>query len=108
MTTLGDRIRALRKQAGYTQSEFINILKKQYNLKADRVMLSKWECSKQSPHIETLKCIANALGVSLDYLNGVEEKPSVKLKNISTLNETQIPMYGKIACGNPIECNKCF
>ncbi|MBR3933579.1 MAG: helix-turn-helix domain-containing protein [Clostridia bacterium] len=108
MTTLGDRIRALRKQAGYTQSEFINILKKQYNLKADRVMLSKWECSKQSPHIETLKCIANALGVSLDYLNGVEEKPSVKLKNISTLNETQIPMYGKIACGNPIECNNDY
>ncbi len=105
MATLGDRIRTLRKQAGYTQNEFIEILKKNYSLKADRVMLSKWECSKQSPHIETLKCIANAFGVSLDYLNGIEEKPNVKLKNISELHETKIPMYGQIACGSPIECN---
>ena len=44
MTTLGERIRDLRKKARYTQSEFIDILKKEYNLKADRVMLSKWEC----------------------------------------------------------------
>lgn len=108
MTTLGDRIRDLRKKAGYTQNEFIKILKEQYNLKADRVMLSKWECSKQSPHIETLKCIANALGVSLDYLNGIEEKPNLKLTNISELHETKMPMYGNIACGSPIECNSDF
>lgn len=108
MENLGDRIRKLRKQAGYTQSEFIDILQKEYNLKADRVMLSKWECSKQSPHIETLKCIANAFGVSLDYLNGIEEKPNLKLKNVSQLHETKIPMYGKIACGAPIECNSDF
>jgi len=108
MTTLGERIRSLRKKAGYTQSEFIEILKKQYNLKADRVMLSNWVCSKQCPHIETLKCIANAFGVSLDYLNGIEEKPNVKIKNISHLHETKIPMYGKIACGSPIECNLDF
>ena len=106
MANLGDRIRLLRKQAVYTQKEFIDILKERYNLKADRVMLSKWECSKQSPHIETLKCIADALNVSLDYLlNGVEEKKAVKLKNISPLHETKMPMYGQIACGVPIECN---
>ena len=108
MKTLGERIRELRKQAGYTQSDFINILKKEYNLKADRVMLSKWECSKQCPHIETLKCIANALGVSLDYLNGIEDKPRAKIKNISELHQTKMPMYGNIACGSPIECNSDF
>ena len=108
MKTLGERIRDLRKQAGYTQSEFIDILKKEYNLKADRVMLSKWECSKQCPHIETLKCIANALGVSLDYLNGLEENPKAIIKNITQLHETQMPMYGNIACGSPIECNTDF
>lgn len=109
MTNLGDRIRHLRKEAGYTQNEFIAILKKEYNLKADRVMLSKWECSKQCPHIETLKCIANALDVSLDYLNGIDDaKHNIKLSNISALHETKIPMYGKIACGTPIECNTDF
>jgi len=37
MASLGDRIKELRKKYGYTQSEFINILKEKYNLKADRV-----------------------------------------------------------------------
>ena len=47
MATLGERIKELRKQNGYTQTEFINILKDKYDLKADRVMLSKWECSNE-------------------------------------------------------------
>jgi len=105
MSNLGERIKMLRKQAGYTQSEFIELLKNEYNLKADRVMLSKWECSKQCPHIESLKCIASALNVSLDYLNGIEEKVSLKLNNVSPIHETKMPLYGKIACGTPIECN---
>jgi len=108
MPNLGDRIRELRKKSGYTQSEFIELLRERYSLKADRVMLSKWECSKQSPHIETLKCIADAFGVTLDYLNGVEEKIPLKLKNIAPISETKMPMLGKIACGTPIECNNDY
>ena len=108
MASLGDRIKELRKKHGYTQNEFITILKEKYNLKADRVMLSKWECSKQCPHIETLKCIASAFDVSLDYLNGIEEKQNLKLKNISPAKEVQMPMYSGIACGAPIECNSDF
>lgn len=108
MANLGDRIKELRKSAGYTQSEFIKLLQENYNLKADRVMLSKWECSKQSPHIDTQKCIADAFGVTLDYLNGIEEKPNLRLKNVSPAKEARIPMYGKIACGAPIECNSDF
>ena len=73
MTLIGDKIRTLRKQAGYTQSEFIKILREKYDLKADRVMLSKWECSKQCPQIETLKCIADAFNVSIDYLTSENE-----------------------------------
>ena len=83
MSTLGERIKMLRKQAGYTQNEFIEILKNEYNLKADRVMLSKWECSKQCPHIESLKCIASALNVSLDYLNG----KSFRVENVDFVEE---------------------
>jgi len=108
VSTLGNRIKELRKKSGYTQSEFIELLKEKYGLRADRVMLSKWECSKQTPHIDTQKCIANAFGVTLDYLNGVEEKTNLKLRNISPMKEAKIPMYGKIACGTPIECNVDF
>ncbi len=108
MAVLGERIRQLRKQKGYTQSQFINILKENYGLKADRVMLSKWECNKQCPHIASLRCIADALGVSLDYLNGIEHKENYKLKNVSQLYETKIPMYGDIACGSPIETNSDY
>ncbi len=108
MSSLGERIKELRKSKGYTQSEFIDILKKEYGLKADRVMLSKWECNKQCPHIESLKCIANSLGVTLDYLNGIEQKSNLRIKNITALHETKIPMYGNIACGSPIECNSDY
>lgn len=108
MADIGSRIRELRKKAGFTQSEFVEILRNKYNLKADRVMLSKWECSKQCPQTETQKCIADAFGVSLDYLNGIEEKHSLKLKNITPVYETKMPIYGKIACGSPIECNLEF
>ena len=53
MDDIGSRIRELRKKSGFTQSEFVEILRNKYNLKADRVMLSKWECSKQCPQPET-------------------------------------------------------
>ena len=39
MATLGDKIKELRKQNGYTQNEFITLLKERFGLKADRVML---------------------------------------------------------------------
>ncbi|MBQ3045618.1 MAG: helix-turn-helix transcriptional regulator [Clostridia bacterium] len=66
----GDIIRALRKKAGMTQTELSEKLNREFGLKTDRVMISKWETGFQTPVVSTLSCIAELFGVSLDYLNG--------------------------------------
>ena len=68
----GEKIRALRKKAGMTQTELSERLNREYGLKTDRVMISKWETGFQTPVVSTLSCIAKVFGVSLDYLNGNE------------------------------------
>ena len=70
----GDKIRALRKEAGMTQTELSEKLNREYGLKTDRVMISKWETGFQTPVVSTLSCIAKVFGVTLDYLNGGENK----------------------------------
>lgn len=70
----GDKIRALRKEAGMTQTELSEKLNREYGLKTDRVMISKWETGFQTPVVSTLSCIAKVFGVTLDYLNGGEKK----------------------------------
>lgn len=70
----GEKIKALRKQAGMTQTELSEKLNKEFGLKTDRVMISKWETGFQTPVVATLSCIARLFGVSLDYLNGTQEK----------------------------------
>jgi transcriptional regulator with XRE-family HTH domain len=68
----GEKIRALRKKAGMTQTELSEKLNSEYGLKTDRVMISKWETGFQTPVVSTLSCIAKVFGVTLDYLNGAE------------------------------------
>ena len=68
----GEKIRALRKKAGMTQTELSERLNREFGLKTDRVMISKWETGFQTPVVSTLSCIAKVFGVSLDYLNGME------------------------------------
>ena len=73
MSELGERIKALRKEKHLTQSALMDILRNDYNLKTDRVMISKWETGFQTPQADTLKILAKALDVSVDFLlTGVE------------------------------------
>jgi len=106
MSELGDRIKNLRKEKHLTQLQLMNILRNKYDMKTDRVMISKWETGFQTPHIDTLKILAEVLEVSADFLlTGVENITS------DTSEETSIPvkkirMLGSIACGTPIFCNE--
>jgi len=68
----GEKIRALRKKAGMTQTELSEKLNRDFGLKTDRVMISKWETGFQTPVVSTLSCIAKVFGVSLDYLDGAD------------------------------------
>lgn len=73
----GEKIRALRKKAGMTQTELSEKLNREFGLKTDRVMISKWETGFQTPVVSTLSCIAKLFGVTLDYLNGTENNNEI-------------------------------
>ena len=107
MSELGERIKSLRKERHLTQSALMEILRNEYNLKTDRVMISKWETGFQTPQADTLKILAKVLDVSVDFLlTGVEaiaesiQEPSIPVKKVR--------MLGSIACGTPIFCNEEF
>ncbi len=106
MSELGDRIKSLRKQKHLTQSGLMNILRNDYNLKTDRVMISKWETGFQTPQTETLKTIADVLDVSVDFLlTGIEPVVQDKEEELA-FPIKKIRMLGSIACGTPIFCNE--
>lgn len=96
----------LRKEKHLTQSKLTDILRNDYDLKTDRVMISKWETGFQTPHIDTLKIIANVLGVSVDYLLTGVEAIATDLSEDSPVPVKKVRMLGSIACGTPIFCNE--
>ena len=59
-----NRIRELRKQYNYTQTELANLCK------TTTSNVSGWECGKWQPDNDTLIMIANAFDVTVDYLLG--------------------------------------
>ena len=67
---LGEKIKLLRKKNKWTQEQLAEKLNKEFGLKTDRVMISKWETGFQTPVVYTISCLAKIFGVSIDYLSG--------------------------------------
>ncbi len=99
MNILGNRIKALRKQAGLNQIELAAALNREYGFKVDRVMVSKWETGFQTPVIGTVKCIAEFFNVSLDYLMGENDSGDRMPSPQITENYTTFPVIGEVAAG---------
>ena len=93
---IGEKIRKLRKQNHWRQDQLAEILNKEFGLKTDRVMISKWETGYQTPVIYTISCLAKVFNVSIDYLNG-NDVMQPKEKGVS------IPVLGYVRAGIPIE-----
>lgn len=106
MSELGERIRFLRKQKHLTQADLMNILRNDFSLKTDRVMISKWETGFQTPQADTLRIIAKVLGVSLDYLLTGTKQIVNESSEDNSIPVKKIRMLGSIACGTPIFCNE--
>jgi len=106
MSELGDRIKYLRKERHLTQSALMDILRNKYDMKTDRVMISKWETGFQTPHIDTLKILAEVLEVSTDFLLTGVETIQTEASDTSSIPVKKIRMLGSIACGTPIFCNE--
>ena len=98
--SLGNRIKELRKNAGFTQEELGEKVGVQKNA------VSKWEKErvKNIPH-DTVEKLAEIFGVSSSYIWTGEEMPYFP-ENIEPLGEMRkIDLYGSIACGEPIWAN---
>lgn len=68
MSTFGERLRQCRKAAGLTQEDLAKICK------TTKQNISRYETSQREPQLDTAAVIANALGVSLEYLWNGKEK----------------------------------
>lgn len=93
---IGEKIRKLRKENHWRQDQLADILNREFGLKTDRVMISKWETGYQVPVLYTISCLAKIFNVSIDYLNG-DGVAKINNKGVS------IPVLGYVRAGIPIE-----
>jgi transcriptional regulator with XRE-family HTH domain len=65
--TIGQRIRRARQSKGWTQAEL------GFRARLRETTICRYELGHQTPNIKNLSRIADALGVSVDYLLGRRE-----------------------------------
>lgn len=75
---LGERVKELRKEAGWTQGELAE------KVGTDARQVSRYENGRITPSLEVLARIAEALNVSLDYLvfEDVPRRPLHAAENV--------------------------
>ena len=83
MIDIANRITLLRKQKGWSQTELAKIIG------CSREIISKYEKESVMPSIEIAKKIADAFGVSLDYLVGEGQNAKFDKKMIIRLQEIE-------------------
>ena len=83
-SNFGLKLKELRISHGLSQQELAQ------KLNCHKNVISNYELGKRIPNGDTLADIARVVGVSVDYLLGLE-KP--KMLPISGLNDTLAPLY---------------
>ena len=86
---IGEKIKELRKQKGWTQEELAE------KLFVSRTAVSKWESGKGTPNIDSLKDISAIFAVSIDELLSGEELISIaKMDNQINLRQLVGVIFG--------------
>jgi len=67
---LGKRLRRVRKAAGMTLQDLSDALNIEYGTHANKGTISKYENGIHEPNASTIFCIAQIIGISVDYLMG--------------------------------------
>lgn len=71
--TTGERIKFARKEAGLTQKELGGRLGITYQT------VAQWENNLRNPKYDTLRRIADALDITIDYLWGFTDSPDTRI-----------------------------
>lgn len=87
--TIGDRIRLVRRQLGYTQAQLAR------KLKMSQTQLAKYENSRGNPSVQVLYRLASALETSSDYLISGRDKSIAK--KIALEDEELLDLVRRIA-----------
>lgn len=77
MYDLGEIIKQLRKEKGYTQMQLAEKLNK------SKSTISKYESNQKSPPLDTLIDISVLFHVSLNYLAGIEKEKSISIHGLT-------------------------
>lgn len=100
-----NRLKELRQAKGLNQKEAAQILG------IAQPTLSGWETGRTQIDRENLMKVADFYEVSLDYLFGrTQEKSSCvpAYPDIFSVQKKEVPLLGKIACGEPILTEETF
>ena len=97
MSTLGQRIRARRKECGFTQEELA--CKLGYKTKSS---INKIELDLSDIPQSKIAAFAEALQTTPAYLMGIEEELVQLPDNVHPVKLKRFPMLGEISCGKPV------
>jgi transcriptional regulator with XRE-family HTH domain len=81
--SIGNKIIILRKDKNWSQVE----LAKQ--ISASREIISRYERNESQPSIDMIIKIANAFGVTVDFLTGQSENASFDKETVERINDIQ-------------------
>ena len=69
-----DRLRDSRLKSHLTQEELA------HKINTDKKQISRWESGGSVPHAETLVELSRILSVSVDYLLGISDEPTIRVR----------------------------
>lgn len=81
--TFGDRILQLRKQLKYSQDDLAKLIG------TSAPIVGRYERDEIKPSIEVASKLADALGVSMDYLLGKSDSMMLDKKNLQRLEDIE-------------------
>lgn len=95
---IGDQIKAAREGAGLTQLQLAD------KMKVTPQNISQYERNKKNPKPDTIKKIADALEVSIDYLLNCAYKPKVKIATREDFNNRENDITEKLLKDATTQC----
>lgn len=88
-----DRLKQMRLKQHLTQAELAD------RLGADTKQISRWESGNGVPHAERLVDIARILNVSVDYLLGVSDEPTIRVR-VDNLSAEEMSIISALRRGD--------
>lgn len=79
----GDRLKVLRTNKGYTQSELAEFLG------TSQTQIRRWESNEVVPSSESLRAVAEFFDVTADYLLGMVDTPQGKILESDLTDDEQ-------------------